>query len=492
MMTDYLANVRSSEILSRMRDDRVGKHCSPLKVFTPYELASPVKTVYGDRFIPLRTSERSAEYINSSPEKSVPFAADKMSKSVPAKRGYSKIHAYKALLSEQLLERSPERKVKRTLFASSPRVLQFSAEKITKNSENLDPSCSSSSITALTMSTEAKKLFSPVQQHSPKIPVSPVRILDAPSLENDFYLNILDYSSKNVISLVLGDSVYLWHEGKSTPVYTCQYDDYVPTSLGFNQSGDLLCMGLRNGGIQLHNVDVAKKAPMMPEKIHRSRIGVLTWKDNCVFTGCKTGPVYCKDVRMGVGKIARKFEQHKQEVCGLKNYHDGNFLASGCNDNKVLIWDIGSGKVVHTFEHKAAVKAIDWNPNRPGTLSTGGGTSDRTLYHWNTVTGQMISKCDVGSQITGVFWCHHSNYYVTTQGYSSNDVILWDGETNEKLAVLEGHNARVVYAAMAPDSSMLITAAGEPCSTLRFWNVFPKKKAARRHSSSCLSLFERL
>jgi cell division cycle 20-like protein 1 (cofactor of APC complex) len=29
---------------------------------------------------------------------------------------------------------------------------------------------------------------------------------------------------------------------------------------------------------------------------------------------------------------------HKQEVCGLKYSFDGNQLASGGNDNKLMIW----------------------------------------------------------------------------------------------------------------------------------------------------------
>lgn len=35
-------------------------------------------------------------------------------------------------------------------------------------------------------------------------------MLDAPELQDDFYLNLVDWSSLNVLSVGLGTCVYLW------------------------------------------------------------------------------------------------------------------------------------------------------------------------------------------------------------------------------------------------------------------------------------------
>eukprot|EP00959_Pyramimonas_sp_CCMP1952_P142169 2975659-Pyramimonas_sp.AAC.1 len=43
------------------------------------------------------------------------------------------------------------------------------------------------------------------------IPQAPERILDAPELLDDYYLNLLDWSSKNVVAIALGPSLYLWN-----------------------------------------------------------------------------------------------------------------------------------------------------------------------------------------------------------------------------------------------------------------------------------------
>lgn len=43
-----------------------------------------------------------------------------------------------------------------------------------------------------------------------------------------------------------------------------------------------------------------------------------------------------------------------------------------------------------------------------------------------------------------------------------------------KIAVLNGHNSRVLFMALSPDGSHVVTGAGD--ETLRFWEVFPGNK----------------
>ena len=63
---------------------------------------------------------------------------------------------------------------------------------------------------------------------------------------------------------------------------------------------------------------------------------------------------------------------------------------------------------------------------------------------------------------------------VSTHGYSLNQIIVWKYPTMEKIATLTGHTYRVLYLAMSPDGSSIVTGAGD--ETLRFWNIFPSAK----------------
>ena len=50
-----------------------------------------------------------------------------------------------------------------------------------------------------------------------------------------------------------------------------------------------------------------------------------------------TGDILLYDVRQKECII--KFQQHRQEICGLKWCPNGRYLASGSNDNTVCVWD---------------------------------------------------------------------------------------------------------------------------------------------------------
>ena len=91
---------------------------------------------------------------------------------------------------------------------------------------------------------------------------------------------------------------------------------------------------------------------------------------------------------------------HKQEVCGLRwSPHDEMMLASGGNDNKLMLWQVGQSNnpLIKFGQHTAAVKAINWSPLHRGLLATGGGTADQHIRFWNTLTLQPLSAIDTGS-----------------------------------------------------------------------------------------------
>ena len=53
---------------------------------------------------------------------------------------------------------------------------------------------------------------SPLSRTSTRhIPQAPDRILDAPDIVNDYYLNLLDWSSNNHLAVALGPHIYFWN-----------------------------------------------------------------------------------------------------------------------------------------------------------------------------------------------------------------------------------------------------------------------------------------
>ena len=97
----------------------------------------------------------------------------------------------------------------------------------------------------------------------------------------------------------------------------------------------------------------------------------------------------------------RKLIGHTQEVCGLKWSPDHQLLASGGNDNKLLLWNLSSPTPVKTYtEHTAAVKAIAWSPHQVSRAYINCLSSDifRSIFTFDRSTARM------GRQ--NVRWCN--------------------------------------------------------------------------------------
>lgn len=133
---------------------------------------------------------------------------------------------------------------------------------------------------------------------------------------------------------------------------------------------------------------------------HSARVGALAWNGEVLSSGSRDRLILLRDVRTPCLVSERKLGAHRQEVCGLKWSPDNQYLASGGNDNRLYVWNLHSLSPVQTYtEHLAAVKAIAWSPHHHGLLASGGGTADRCIRFWNTLTGQPMQCVDTGSQV---------------------------------------------------------------------------------------------
>ncbi|KAI9014056.1 WD40-repeat-containing domain protein [Hyaloraphidium curvatum] len=306
----------------------------------------------------------------------------------------------------------------------------------------------------------------------------PERVLDAPGMVDDYYLNLLDWSSTNTLAVVLGKTIYLWsgETGEVTEFITAPATDSI-TSVAFTNDGSYLAVGMHEGDTQIWDLETGGKVRSMGG--HVARVGVLSWRDHLLSSGCRDGSIFNHDVRVANHKVAELLA-HTSEVCGLKWRPDGAFLASGGNDNLVNIWDARGNVPKWTKrEHNAAVKALAWCPWQPHLLATGGGTHDRHIHFWNVSTGAKLSSLDTGSQVTSLHWSREYKEILSSHGFPDNQMTLWTYPALQKVADLQGHDARVLHTAAGPDGTMVASAAGDEALKLwRVWEKRPGKEAA--------------
>lgn len=336
---------------------------------------------------------------------------------------------------------------------------------------------------------ESQKLLLSPQKKPRNISKVPYRVLDAPELSDDFYLNLVDWGQQDILAVGLGDSVYLWDGSTQSVDRLCNLSnkDKV-TSINWIGSGTHLAVGTLKGLVEIWDATKIKCVRTMSG--HSLRVSSLAWNEHILSSGSRDRSILNRDVRIE-SHYVNKFEAHKQEVCGLKWNVEENKLASGGNDNKLFIWDALNTKPLYQFnDHTAAVKAISWSPHQRGVLASGGGTADKTIKTWNTLTGSLTNNVNTGSQVCNLIWSKNSNELVSTHGFSRNQIIVWKYPSMQQIAQLTGHTYRVLYLSLSPDGETIVTGAGD--ETLRFWNVFDKNKNDEPPSSVLLDAFLQL
>lgn len=319
------------------------------------------------------------------------------------------------------------------------------------------------------------------------IPQTAEKVIDAPDLVDDFYLNVLDWSVNNTLAIGLKNQVYFYQAdcGTFSSITPASADSYV-TSISWHAGGQHVAIGTSENVVQLWDIECRKKIRTLQG--HCGRVSSLSWNNGILTSGGKDGFIINHDVSRPQA-IVSSFIGHEKEVCGLKWSSNKTQLASGGNDCLVNIYDarqIGAGRqVLPTFtftEHVAAVKALSWAPFQTDLLATGGGTADRSIKFWNTTSGALLDSIDTESQVCSLLWSQNSRELVSSHGFSRNQICVWKYPTLAKIAELTGHTSRVLYTALSPDGRTVASASAD--ESLRFWKVFDSVA----ESKNCLKI----
>lgn len=314
------------------------------------------------------------------------------------------------------------------------------------------------------------------------VPQAPDRILDAPDMVDDYYLNLLDWGSNNTVAIALGPTVYLWNaaNGDIHMLMECQDENDYITSVNWAADGRHISVGTAGATVQIWDAERTRQIRNMTG--HSARVGALSWNSHLLSSGGRDSLIINHDVRIREHKIAT-LRGHEQEICGLKWSPSGTQLASGGNDNLLHIWDgLTPQAASHRLtSHCAAVKAVAWCPFQSNLLATGGGTADRSIKFWNTHTGALLNSIDTGSQVCALQWNRHEREILSSHGFSQNQLCLWRYPSMTKVAEFTGHTSRVLHLSQSPDGLSVCSAAAD--ETLRFWRCFGDAEIASKSGS---------
>ena len=208
---------------------------------------------------------------------------------------------------------------------------------------------------------------------------------------------------------------------------------------------------------------------------------------------------------------------HSASVTGLSFSKQEGILASTSEDKTVSVIDFG--KMTHGFfanrgslfkriqeldpqritaRHignlDSVTKVIQFHPFNWRWLFVGGGVDDRKMRVFDIITGQLIVRKDMGSQITGIVFGDEGKTILTSHGYGDHILKVWTLQANQnRLKVcsqrlrLKGHSQRILHVACSPCGRYVVS--GSPDETLRIWDVFQVAKSETRNTQNKNSIF---
>ena len=224
-----------------------------------------------------------------------------------------------------------------------------------------------------------------------------------------------------------------------------------------------------SGGRDIPLWDVDTGVQKLTLKGHRRSVHGLAFSPDgqTIATGGDDGTVRLWNAE--TGNPERKLEGHTAAVKTVAFSPDGRTLASG--GGGISLWDVAAGDRLQTLHgHKKWVNSVAFSPD--GRMLASGG-DDTTVRLWDVPTGKHLHTLEeTGSRVrSAVLSVDFSPDGRTLASGNWRNVHVWDVMTGGRKRILEGHSDRVNGVAFSPDGSTL--ASGSEDGTVLLWEFYP-------------------
>jgi cell division cycle 20-like protein 1 (cofactor of APC complex) len=78
-------------------------------------------------------------------------------------------------------------------------------------------------------------------------------------MQDDFYLNLLEWSSQNILSVALESSLYFWNGNNNRVVRFCDIQPSLISSVTWNEGGTHIAVGSSQGVVDIWDVGKTRK-----------------------------------------------------------------------------------------------------------------------------------------------------------------------------------------------------------------------------------------
>ncbi|NJR49862.1 MAG: protein kinase [Leptolyngbyaceae cyanobacterium CSU_1_3] len=182
-----------------------------------------------------------------------------------------------------------------------------------------------------------------------------------------------------------------------------------------------------------------------------------------LFSGSLDDRIMVWDV--GTGERLGTLIGHTKAINSLTTSPDGKMLLSCSDDDSIKLWQLPMGKLVRSIlGHSRDVNSVA--VSRDGKFFVSG-SEDRTICVWRMDTGELLrSFTGLSGMVRSV--AVSPNGQILASGGLDNQVKLWNINSGQLVRTLTGHQNSVLSIAISPNGQIL--ASGGKDKTIRLWN----------------------
>ena len=148
---------------------------------------------------------------------------------------------------------------------------------------------------------------------------------------------------------------------------------------------------------------------------------------------------------------------HRGDVRTLAFSADGDILAAGGADALVTLWDLGTGQPAGPgfTGHTEGINTLAFRPHHGTMASAAGGT----ILLWDPASRQVLGRLDQGSPVNSVVFTPDGTRLAAAS--SNGRVVVWDVESGERLFDAAGHSDMARALAISPNGELLASAGND-------------------------------
>lgn len=148
---------------------------------------------------------------------------------------------------------------------------------------------------------------------------------------------------------------------------------------------------------------------------------------------------------------------------GLAFSPDGNKIATGCSDKKLLIHNANTGTEIHSIDaHANWVTGVDWSVNEQ--IVTCG--DDMFVRLWDSAGNPIRSMAGHIQAVSCVKFTPDGNYIIS--GSKDKTIRIWETASGNHVRTLNGHTSEIKQIDVSDDGLQVVTGSFD--ETIRVWD----------------------